>query len=93
MAPRTVLGAGEQRELVTGRVRLDAPVIVSAPGRPDSPARVIKQGAQLKVAVEVADPGPAMGGVNGSGIIGIPYTYTVGLTRPPTETTAADPCS
>ncbi|MDN3027584.1 S8 family serine peptidase [Streptomyces sp. S.PB5] len=56
--PNPVSGK-EFSEQVTGRVRLDAPVTVSAPGLPDSPARVIKQGSKLKVTVRMPNPGPA----------------------------------
>ncbi|MGW3119726.1 S8 family peptidase [Streptomyces sp. NPDC001107] len=56
--PNPVSGK-EFSEQVTGRVRLDAPVTVSAPGLPDSPARVIKRGSKLKVTVRVPNPGPA----------------------------------
>ncbi|MPY56762.1 S8 family peptidase [Streptomyces spongiae] len=45
-------------EQVTGRVRLDA-VTATAPGLPNSPAHVIKQGSKLAVAVRVPNPGPA----------------------------------
>ncbi|WP_371658152.1 S8 family serine peptidase [Streptomyces sp. NBC_00280] len=56
-----VPGAVSGKEIsqqVTGKVRLDA-VTATAPGLPDSPARVIKQGSELKVAVRVPNPGPA----------------------------------
>ena len=48
----------EISQQITGRVRLDA-VTATAPDLPNSPARVIKQGSELKVAVRVPNPGPA----------------------------------